>query len=183
MSSLRFVARVGLMLFLPLFLGAGLSRGAAEETGGNAASQKIVPWLKSRTLKVYEELTLIRGPLFGAKRVIRDEAMWKTLVAQCPELAKLKVDFSKQMVLAVGEMPRGRGKFLSHVEVTETLACIPQVSAVLHYFTTPPGEPVLADIIWPSHFIVVDASASPVHFSEVTENPWLVPVPATTAAP
>ncbi|HMF16642.1 MAG TPA: hypothetical protein VKE98_05510 [Gemmataceae bacterium] len=130
--------------------------------------------IHDRQLKVYERLSLIRGPLANSKLVIRDEAAWKLLVARNAELAKLKVDFSKQMVLVVAEAPRGRGKYLSHVEVRGMFACIPHVSAVLHYNTTDPREPILQDIIFPNHFIVVESFDAPVEFSEVVHSPWLL---------
>jgi hypothetical protein len=140
---------------------------------------------QDRQLKVYDQLSLIRGMLVSSKMVIRDEEAWLQLVGKNAELAKLKVDFSKQMVLVVAEPPRGRGKYLSHVEVRGSLACIPQVSVVLHYNTVDPREPILQDIIAPNHFIVVDRFNAPVEFSEVVHglDPGLLQPAAAIAIP
>jgi hypothetical protein len=53
----------------------------------------------------------------------------------------------------------------------------------LHYHVPPPFEPVLQDIIWPNHVIVVDLSASPVHFNEVVHNDWIHAKPLPLPVP
>jgi hypothetical protein len=133
-----------------------------------------------KTLKVYRQTTLNRGPMLGSQLVIRDEAAWKKLVGIAPELSKLAVDFSKQMVLAYAEKPRGRGKHLSGASVRDVGD---RIQVDLDFIKDPPHLPQLQDIIWPNHFIVVDRSSKPVRFA-ARDHPFdwdFIPVVSASA--